>query len=514
MDSASKKGKHRYENSICNPEMNFEECEMAILRHQIDESEERNKSNAMVKNPKIKSILKILEDFISRKKLVCYGGLAINNILPKSAQFYDFTREIPDYDMFSSNAMEDAIELADLYHKAGYDNIEAKTAVHAGTFKVYVQFIPIADITQLPTDLFKRLQSQAKTVANIRYCPPNFLRMNLYLELSRPLGDVSRWEKVYKRLVLLNKHYPLSAATNCQKEEFQQIPEGVVEKELTADIMGRMYNIVLDALMDENVVFFGGYANSLYAKFMPKEPRMNIGEILDFDVLSEDPERVCTIIKERLQEESTKTEEIDVKKIKITKHAGIPEMIPDHYRIQYDKMTIAHIYEPIACHSYNEIKSDDGAHTIRVGTIDTLLTFYMAFIYTNRKDYDTNRIMCMAKYLFDVQQKNRLKQSGLLKRFSINCIGNQPTLEDIRIEKANRFNELKNQKGTREYNMWFLKYNPAEKDEPVGTTGDAPKKKSTATKKRSAATKKAEKTKKKRSVKRSTSTKSPDDWFM
>jgi hypothetical protein len=29
----------------------------------------------------------------------------------------------------------------------------------------------------------------------------------MYLELSRPRGDIERWKKVYERLMLLNKHY-------------------------------------------------------------------------------------------------------------------------------------------------------------------------------------------------------------------------------------------------------------------------------------------------------------------
>ena len=45
-------------------------------------------------------------------------------------------------------------------------------------------------------------------VAGILYAPPNYLRMGMYLELSRPAGDTSRWEKVLKRLTLLNKNYP------------------------------------------------------------------------------------------------------------------------------------------------------------------------------------------------------------------------------------------------------------------------------------------------------------------
>jgi len=69
----------------------------------------------------------------------------------------------------------------------------------------------------------------------------------------------------------------------------------------------------------------------------------------------------------------------------------------------------------------------------------------------------------MAMFLFDVQQRNRLNQDGLLKRFSIDCYGKQKTLEDIRTEKAEKFKELNAKKGTPEYDEWFLKYNPNDK---------------------------------------------------
>ena len=62
----------------------------------------------------------------------------------------------------------------------------------------------------------------------IRYAPPDFLRMSMYLELSRPDGDVSRWEKVQKRLVLLNTHYPLKGY-DCDKIEYQRGFEGATK---------------------------------------------------------------------------------------------------------------------------------------------------------------------------------------------------------------------------------------------------------------------------------------------
>jgi hypothetical protein len=69
----------------------------------------------------------------------------------------------------------------------------------------------------------------------------------------------------------------------------------------------------------------------------------------------------------------------------------------------------------------------------------------------------------MSKFLFDVQQKNRLKQKGLLRRFSIDCYGHQETVEEMRAAKTEKFRELKDKRGTREYEEWFLNYNPGSK---------------------------------------------------
>ena len=121
------------------------------------------------------------------------------------------------------------------------------------------------------------------------------------------------------------------------------------------------------------------------------------------------------------------------------------------------------IYKPIACHSYNIIRMKK--RNVKIATIDTMLSFYLAFTYVNRPYYDPNRIICMAEYLFKVQQHNRLSQKGLLKRFSINCYGKQLTLEGIREEKANKFKELSNKRHGKEWEYYFLKYDPAKKNE-------------------------------------------------
>ena len=187
---------------------------------------------------------------------------------------------------------------------------------------------------------------------------------------------------------------------------------------------------------------------------MTKNLQKQLKKIPDFDVLAQDPETVAEIIKERLKD-------IKIDNVKIIKHEAIGDIIPSAYEIIVDKDTVAFIYKTIACHSYNEI-SYKKTH-IRIATIDTMMSFYLAFLYTNRPYYDIDRILCMAKFLFEVQQKNRLEQKGLLKRFSIHCYGHQDTVEEMRAEKSQKFSELKNNRNNPEFEEWFLMYKPETK---------------------------------------------------
>ena len=87
-----------------------------------------------------------------------------------------------------------------------------------------------------------------------------------------------------------------------------------------------------------------------------------------------------------------------------------------------------------------------------------MLSFYLAFLYANKAYFNKDRMLCMAAYLFEVEQKNSLEQKGLLKRFSLDCYGTQPSMEDIRAEKARKYTELKASKDDKEFEKWFLKY--------------------------------------------------------
>jgi len=428
--------------------LTFEEKEMELLHDAVNVAE--LKLNKKIKQSNdIVAIIKILEDFMRRKKVVCYGGTAINNILPVTEQFYNKDIEIPDYDFFSPMAITHAKELADIYANNDYTDVEVRSGMHKETYKVFVNFIPIADITQLEPKIFKVLLKKSIRKEGISYAPPDYLRLQIYNELSRPDGDVTRWEKIYKRLILLNHSHPFKEHPKCSEINFMRDFTG------NPELNDTLYNLVKDTMINEGVVFIGGYASSLYGRYMPAEQKKQLQHVPDFDVLAEDPKAVAFILKEKL-------EEAGFKNVKINKKPGVGnDIIITHYEVVVDNDTLCFIYEPYGCYSYNTIKNKNT--TTKVATIETMLLFLLAFLYADRPYYDHERIICMAQYLINVQAKNRLEQKGLLKRFNINCYGNEKTIVELRSDKAAKYEEfkkLKEKNNNKEYNKYFFKYIP------------------------------------------------------
>ena len=447
--------------------MTFEECELAILRQAVDNNQ-KILAEKLVNQSELQKMVEIVESFLERRQLLCYGGTAINNILPKSAQFYDYMTDVPDYDFFSDHALRDAKALADVFAAEGYTNVEAKSGMHHGTYKVFVNFIPMADITNIHKDLFEALTKKSLSVAGIRYVPPDFLRMSMYLELSRPEGDVSRWEKVLKRLTLLNKYHPIKMPKEgCDEVIFQRPLDNHPEK------AQQIFDVIRDVFSELGAVFFGGYASALYSRYMVKRNRKRLPQSPDFDVLHENPERVATIIRERLEYLEIATAE----DMEVIEHEAIGELIPRSIELKINKDTVAFIYKPIACHNFNELNLN--GRELRVATIDTILSFYLAFLFVDQPIFTAfrNRHLCLANFLFELEEKNRLAQKGLLRRFTPTCYGTQETLESIRAQKAAKFAELKTNRNSTEYQEWFLNYNPSSTKKTIST-----KKRSTAKK--------------------------------
>lgn len=386
-------------------------------------------------NPNIRKMIGVVESFLRTHRVMCYGGTAINNLLPEEDQFYNPETDVPDYDFYSETPQMHATMLADMFAQKGYTNIEVKPGAHLGTWKVFVDFTGIADITFLEKAIFEKLWKEEIVVDDIHYVTPNFLRLSMYLELSRPRGDVSRWTKVYKRLMLLNKHYPVS----CPLDDRRKV---ITESYLAGDARAEIETL----LMGKDLVLLGMNAVSLHAK----DPKNRWS--LPLDVLATPEEFDDVVQKFAKALENHGNPKIDV-------YPVYAELLPKHADISDSESgtLLVRIFETMACHSYHEMK--DG---LKVGSIPTLLQFFFAFVYADAhflEGYDENRIMCVCQRLVDLAHSSKGKH-----RFQIltplECIGKQESLFEMR-EHTSALRS-KTPKNSPEFLRYFFTYKPTE----------------------------------------------------
>ena len=417
----------------------FEELELEILLKSVENITVTNKLR-LYASIHMENIISIVELFLKSNKILCYGGTAINNILPEHNKFYEKLLDIPDYDFYSPNAIRDLVRIADKLHAAGFTDIEVKSSVvHDGVYKLYIKKIPIADAHQLTSDLFDIMYEDAVHYNGIAYVSPNYLRLNIYKELAEPKGDVSRWEKIYERLLLLNKYHPLKENANCSHLNFMR--EFVADSNVTETT----YTCIRDILIEEGVVFLGGYACGAY--------KSNDIHVPDFDVLSMHARSVASRVRVAL-------EHAGIVNIDIVRKLPLGDgRISNHCEISIDAVIVCTIYEPMACYGYNSVLIND--KYVKIASIDTMMFFLLALRYISKNKYNIDRILCMAQFMIIMMRNKSKNKKGIFKRFDVECYGNDKTITERRSDRTKTYNKLKHNKNSIEYNTKFFLYNPA-----------------------------------------------------
>lgn len=406
---------------------------MATSIEKIAEIAQDELDKEAANDPIVKKSLHIVETFIKTHRVMCYGGTAINNLLPPEDRFYDPDRDIPDYDFFSETPQLHAAKLADRLVKAGFKSVEVKPGVHLGTFKVFCEYIGVADISHLDKPIFKKLWGESVVKESIHYVPPNFLRMSVYLELSRPKGDVSRWKKVYSRLMLLNKHYPMTCPAS-QKE--------MNDVFLPLDAKNRLESI----LVKEKVILLGFNASELQKKDTDKW-------MLPLDLL---------VVPDKRKEFAQKVADVFQTKLTIKEIPPYGELLPAHTDLDDPKSgkTVVRIYETDACHSYHQEKGG-----LMVASIPTLLQFFLAVLYAPKhflEELPEQRFLCTAQKLVEMANENASRRYKLLT--PITCLGTQKGLIDMRVQKSQLYEKLSKNKSSPEFLEYFFTYIPTSMD--------------------------------------------------
>lgn len=393
------------------------------LEKAIEKSEER-RDIEQATNPELRFALDIVEQFLRRKRRVCYGGTAMNSQLPPELQFYDPNQDLPDYDFFTDDIQNDTDELVNDLKKAGFEEVASRVGMHEGTKKILVNYVAVADISEMGSDIFEIIQKRAVIIKGLYYTDPDVLRMMMYLELSRPKGEVARWIKVYERLTLINNVFPMK---RCAKEERKpkQIPFGI------RDLVHRY-------VIDNQRILAGARLEKVYFKSLrekkPQKWETREGGAVVF--FSPDIKKDALELRQKL---GTRGIEIQYYKAK-------GDMIPPRLVLTLFNTPIVLLVEHTACHSYNVMKEAKTGKTVFIASLESLITLYLFLgIFTHdEQNIFGFSLMCAVERFIDVN--NQLQRSKIVRQFApfpLDCQGYQKGYPTLLREKVKRIADEK-----------------------------------------------------------------------
>jgi len=364
------------------------------------------RDSADVKNAELQEALTIVEDFIRSRKLVLYGGVAINEHIPAKYRFYDYTKVLPDYDFFSPNAERDAADLVRALERAGLAAPAMRPGMHEGTYKVYVDYTAVADCTQLEPWIYKKLVGRAHVVQGLHYADADFLRMQMYLELSRPRGEVERWTKVYKRLLLLNRFAPFMC-------------KGRHSKSRKGSVVGNTYyDECMAYVMSEGLVYAGANVRRLYERPGRRQSAAFGRERAPCIAFAEDPDYHAHRLEKILRSAGGK--------FRLVRWSAHGDLIPAMVGLKAGDRLVAVFVELGGCISYNELKVK-GGQNLRIASLDTVIYLWFVFSFiAGVEGLVPGSFLCAAEDMVHVAMRTRDSGlEGVWDAFAVRCVGHQ-----------------------------------------------------------------------------------------
>lgn len=388
----------------------------------------------------------VVEDFLRKKHRLCYGGQAINAHLPAKYKFYDPEFSIPDYDFFTPKQDTDIQVLVKDLKKAGFTEISVREGMHEGTIKIYVDYIPVADMTSIDPKLYRILSKREFRLDGISYLDANSLRMLMYLELSRPRGEVTRWAKVFERLSLFNEFVPVKQC---------KISRNMFRGGLTS----QQTQFTINYIIENKLIFAGADLLEFYdqaLKYKKEATNWILSSKKPIIFFSADTDKDSKALREEFNFILTHTKggqryegelpDMSVPKTPITiktySSKGV-DLIPSMKVITQGNKALIFIIDQTACHSYFNIPIDDGK-IMRIASMDTLITLYFGLGLFDSKFYDMGSMECLANHLVKISIKARQNPDNFVFPFvSIKCTGHQTTLPSLIRAKVQRITQKK-----------------------------------------------------------------------
>jgi hypothetical protein len=240
--------------------------------------------------------------------------------------------------------------------------------------------------------------------------------MNMYLELSRPAGMVSRWEKVYGRLLLLNATHPLRAG-RCVENPLAATA-ATAKSSRDAGPSSHETDALISVGIDTGAIFLSGIARLVDMEPDPAETVL---------LVHPTPTTVVAALQKVLPA------------LRATSHPALGELLPARTELHAPgrKKPFAVVFETVACHNYTTLSEPKG---YRMASLDFLIQMYYAMYFAQLQDYTPVRLLCTIQQLIEMEAAKRTTAALTGKPahdvFPLECIGHQPSMPELK--KAHR----------------------------------------------------------------------------
>ena len=382
-------------------------------------------------DPQIIKSIEVVENFLRKRHRLCYGGQAINAHLPNAYQFYDPEYSIPDYDFFTPSQKSDLLLLVKDLRAAGFVEIYVREGMHEGTFKIYVDYVPIADMTAIDPSLYRILSRREYRMNGISYLDANTLRMMMYLELSRPAGEVSRWGKVYERLVLFN--------------EFAARPPCRIKPMEKHSLSAEQVSFTLSFMVEHQRVFAGADLISFYdhtLRTRTKRSKWVLTTKRPLLFYSPTPEEDAEHLMKAFHQLEGDTGARRSKMRIVSYDSKGVEVLPSMKIIVRGKQPLVFLIRQTACHSYVTFPLDRD-RSLLIASMDTLITLYFSLGLIRSAYFDMGSMECVANHVVQLSIQSR-DRSGPFPFISITCQGHQSSVTSLIRKRIQRLTTSKN----------------------------------------------------------------------
>ena len=344
-----------------------------------------------------RSVIKIVEQFIKSKGRILYGGTALNKLViakdKKQAIYGEFDK--PDIEFYSPEPLKDLKELCDILGKK-YKYVQGQQAQHGETYKFFVNFDELGDITYVPPNIFSKLPYME--IDGLKVIHPKFMFIDYLRMYTDPMMSFRRLEKAVPRGMKLINNYPLEVGI----EPIKYDELGVSEENIIKDI-----SLLLNK--SNSIIHVGSYTIQFYTINKDKK-------ILPYEVISTDYKKDVNDFYKELS-----------KKYKVTFREYYPyfQFWDSHLEFLFNNKVVLTVFKNYdRCIPYRKYDSGNIASFQQV-----LLHHLIKYYYNNNMNIPTDNVNNIIGAIVNSRNEYLKKHNKtvmddtIFREFQINCLG-------------------------------------------------------------------------------------------